>query len=43
MSYPGTWDLPVSRAGYAAYSGVRAAREKLGALAGTLRSRGEDA
>jgi lipid II:glycine glycyltransferase (peptidoglycan interpeptide bridge formation enzyme) len=30
-SYPGTWDLPVSRAGYAAYTGVRAAREAVSA------------
>ncbi|RLY92250.1 methicillin resistance protein [Kocuria tytonicola] len=29
VSYPGTWDLPVSRAGYAAYTGARAAREGL--------------
>lgn len=27
-SYPGTWDLPVRRGRYAAYTGVRAAREK---------------
>jgi lipid II:glycine glycyltransferase (peptidoglycan interpeptide bridge formation enzyme) len=26
-SYPGTWDLPLSRGKYAAYTGVRAARE----------------
>ena len=26
-SYPGTWDLPLSRGTYAAYTGVRAARE----------------
>ncbi|WHF24824.1 GNAT family N-acetyltransferase [Kocuria rhizophila] len=28
-SHAGTWDLPVSRAGYAAYNGGRAAREGL--------------
>lgn len=39
VSYPGTWDLPVSRAGYTAYSGVRAAREGLGSLTGALRER----
>ncbi|HST73341.1 peptidoglycan bridge formation glycyltransferase FemA/FemB family protein [Kocuria sp.] len=30
-SYPGTWDLPVSRTGYTAYTGVRAARERVAA------------
>ncbi len=37
VAYPGTWDLPVSRAGYAAYSGVRAAREAVGTARGKLR------
>ena len=30
-SYPGTWDLPVNRVGYAAYTGVRSAREAISA------------
>ncbi|MBX7557046.1 GNAT family N-acetyltransferase, partial [Streptomyces sp. tea 10] len=38
VSYPGTWDLPVSRAGYTAYGAVRAGRETLGAARGKLRT-----
>lgn len=38
VSHPGTWDLPVSRAGYAAYNGGRAAREGLVAARRKLRS-----
>ena len=38
VSYPGTWDLPVFRAGYAAYSGVRAAREALSTARTKLRA-----
>lgn len=38
VSYPGTWDLPVSRVGYAAYHGGRAAREGLAAAQRKLRS-----
>ncbi|MDO4919381.1 peptidoglycan bridge formation glycyltransferase FemA/FemB family protein [Kocuria sp.] len=37
VSHPGTWDLPVSRAGYAAYSGVRATREGLSRTRAALR------
>lgn len=29
VAYPGTWDLPVSTAGYKAYQGIRAGRETL--------------
>ncbi len=39
VEYPGTWDLPVSTGGYAAYTTLRAAREGLGAA----RSRGRAA
>lgn len=30
VAYPGTWDLPVSAAGYRAYEGIRATRENAG-------------
>ncbi|RKQ34144.1 lipid II:glycine glycyltransferase FemX [Kocuria tytonis] len=37
VSYPGTWDLPVSRVGYTVYSGARAAREALSTAQTKLR------
>ncbi|WP_237224101.1 lipid II:glycine glycyltransferase FemX [Rothia nasisuis] len=37
VAYPGTWDLPVSAAGYRIYGGIRTARETLAAGKKALR------
>ena len=39
VSFPGTWDLPVSTAGYGAYTGVRYAREAVTAARKKIRAR----
>ena len=41
VSRPGTWDLPVNRARYAAYQGVRRARGVLRSVARTVLTRGK--
>ncbi|WP_237208184.1 lipid II:glycine glycyltransferase FemX [Rothia nasimurium] len=47
VTYPGTWDLPVSAAGYKAYQGIRSGREALASgkkfATGTLLPKVKDA